>query len=306
MSADGGRPGPGGPVHLPPVSSATPDWAALAEAREQEVRRRRLLRIGGGALAVAVIGGLVAGALVLTRSSGDDRVGPGATASAPRESGGKATGAPATLPGMVLGGSTTIGRTEGHDGPTLVLHGTATGWADSQAPVVDTTRSFTVSAVVRNNAPTGGRAVVTQGTDTYYSFYLGRDYWGTRNQWVFKVQSAAGAQDTTTFQAFSTTRATTGQWTLLTGVYDADAKKITLYVDGVPQQTTAVSGIWDTTGGLQIGRVRYKSKWTDYWDGAISNVQLWDQALPAGAVDALKGSGGTTAGTTAEHSWLLP
>ncbi|GLW53371.1 LamG domain-containing protein [Kitasatospora phosalacinea] len=207
---------------------------------------------------------------------------------------------------MVLGGGATIGRAEGRTGPAMTLYGNAVGWADSQAPVVDTTRSFTVSAMVRNNAPTGGRAVVTQGGDSYYSFYLGRDYWGTHNQWVFKVQTAAGAQDSTTYQAFSTAPATTGRWTLLTGVYDASAKKILLYVDGRLQQSTPVTGIWQTTGGLQLGRVRYQSQWTDFWDGAISDVQVWDRALPASAVGRLQGSGGTTAGTAPDRSWLLP
>lgn len=225
---------------------------------------------------------------------------------------GSATGKPnapaPTLPGLTLGGGAAVGGTAGHTGPTLVLHGNTDGWADSGSPVVDTSRSFTVSAVVRNNAPTGGRAVVTQGGDSYYSFYLGRDDWGTHNQWVFKVQTAAGAQDNTTYQAFSTAAgaATTGRWTLLTGVYDAGAKKITLYVDGVLQQTTAVQGVWQTTGGLQLGRVRYKNTWSDFWDGAISDVQVWDQALPATAVAQLNGSGGTSAGTTAKRSWLLP
>ncbi|MGX4738475.1 LamG-like jellyroll fold domain-containing protein [Kitasatospora griseola] len=225
---------------------------------------------------------------------------------------GSATGKPnapaPTLPGLTLGGGAAVGGTAGHTGPTLVLHGNTDGWADSGSPVVDTSRSFTVSAVVRNNAPTGGRAVVTQGGDSYYSFYLGRDDWGTHNQWVFKVQTAAGAQDNTTYQAFSTAAgaATTGRWTLLTGVYDAGAKKITLYVDGVLQQTTAVQGVWQTTGGLQLGRVRYKNTWSDFWDGAISDVQVWDQALPATAVAQLNGSGGTGAGTTAKRSWLLP
>ncbi|WP_285734063.1 LamG domain-containing protein [Kitasatospora phosalacinea] len=354
MTADGGTPGPGGPAHLPPVST-TPDWAALAEAREREERRRRTLRAAGGALAVAVVAGLVAGALVLTRPSTTPAAAPVGTAqpdgpaptaddtpgaaptidpsagpstgpsAAPSASGsgkptgsptGKATatpgrdkqpsGTPATLPGLLLGGGATIGRTEGHDGPTMVLYGNGVGWADSQTPVVDTSRSFTVSAVVRNNAPTGGRAVVTQGGDSYYSFYLGRDYWGTHNQWVFKVQTAAGAQDNTTYQAFSTAPATTGRWTLLTGVYDASAKKILLYVNGQLQQSTPVTGIWQTTGGLQLGRVRYKSQWTDFWDGAISDVQVWDQALPASAVGRLQGSGGTTAGTAPGRSWLLP
>ncbi|MFD7732609.1 LamG-like jellyroll fold domain-containing protein [Kitasatospora phosalacinea] len=358
MTADGGRPGPGGPAHLPPVSSATPDWAALAEAREREVRRRRALRAGGGALAVAVVAGLVAGALLLTRPSttplavptgtaqpdgpapapatasatggdtpaptgsaapstdpsGSPTAAPSTGPSASRSgkpttgpSGGKQpAGTPAALPGMLLGGGATIGRAEGRTGPAMTLYGNPVGWADSQAPVVDTTRSFTVSAMVRNNAPTGGRAVVTQGGDSYYSFYLGRDYWGTHNQWVFKVQTAAGAQDNTTYQAFSTAPATTGRWTLLTGVYDASAKKILLYVNGQLQQSTPVTGIWQTTGGLQLGRVRYQSQWTDFWDGAISDVQVWDQALSASAVSRLQGSGGTAAGTAPERSWLLP
>ncbi|MFJ8439984.1 LamG domain-containing protein [Kitasatospora griseola] len=360
MTADGGTPGPGGfggrpSYQLPPVTSAAPDWAALAEANEREHRRRRLrLQIGAGALGVALIGGAVATAVALSGPSDNPKnasapavtaqpdgpasgapsadPGPGPSdpasasasasgsaqpsGSASARTGAKPTGsatgkpnAPApTLPGLTLGGGAAVGGTAGHTGPTLVLHGNADGWADSGSPVVDTSRSFTVSAVVRNNAPTGGRAVVTQGSDSYYSFYLGRDDWGAHNQWVFKVQTTAGAQDNTTYQAFSTAAgvATTGQWTLLTGVYDAGAKKITLYVNGVLQETTPVQGVWQTTGGLQLGRVRYKNTWSDFWDGAIADVQVWDQALPATAVAQLNGSGGTGAGTTAKRSWLLP
>ncbi|MFE1321255.1 LamG domain-containing protein [Kitasatospora phosalacinea] len=321
------------------MSGVTPDRAAFAEAREREERRRRALRAGGSALAVAVVAGLVAGALLLTRPSTTplavptgtaqpDGPAPAPSATAPSataptgpssspsgspstaptasRSGKQPAGTPAALPGMVLGGGATIGRAEGRTGPAMTLYGNAVGWADSQTPVVDTTRSFTVSAMVRNNAPTGGRAVVTQGGDSSYSFYLGRDYRGTHDQWVFKVQTAAGAQDSTTYQAFSTAPATTGRWTLLTGVYDASAKKILLYVNGQLQQSTPVTGIWQTTGGLQLGRVRHQSQWTDFWDGAIADVQVWDRALSASAVGRLQGSGGTTAGTAPERSWLLP
>uniref|UniRef100_UPI000539D917 LamG domain-containing protein n=1 Tax=Kitasatospora sp. MBT63 TaxID=1444768 RepID=UPI000539D917 len=208
--------------------------------------------------------------------------------------------------GIALAPAAAVGPTDGHSGSTLVLHGSADGYGQSAGPVVDTGRSFTVSAMVRNNAPTGGRAVVTQGSDSYYSFYLGRDYWDSHNQWVFKVQTAAGAQDNTTYQAFSRGSATTGQWTLLTGVYDAATKKIQLYVDGQLANTTPVTGIWQAGGPLQIGRVRYKSAWTDFWDGAIGDVQVWDRALPAGAVAQLKGTGGTSAGVPATAAWLLP
>jgi len=347
----GGTGGPQ-PAYLPPVSSTTPDWAALAQQHEREDRRRRTVKIGGAALGVLVVGGLVAGALAVQKSGGGGdkpsntaasslAVSPDGPSSAPSGATGSASAsaspsasAPGTPSGVptaskgatgpaapagplrlddrggrypvTLAASSTVGRTDGHNGPTLVLNGSPNGYGQAGRVVVDTGKSFTVSAMVRNNAPSGGRAVVTQGSDAYYSFYLGRDYWGTHNQWSFKVQTAAGAQDNTSVEALSKGNATTGQWTLLTGVYDASAKKIQLYVNGELAQTADVKGIWQTSGPLQIGRVMWKSTWTDYWDGAIANVQVWSQALPAARVVQLSGSGGVSAGVPAYAAWLLP
>jgi hypothetical protein len=147
---------------------------------------------------------------------------------------------------------------------------------------------------------------VSQGTGSYYAFDLGRDYWGTHNQWVFKVQTAAGDSDNTSRLAFSQGPATVGRWTLLTGVYDASAKTISLYVDGTLAQTTAVPGIWQTSGPLQIGRTRYHSAWVDNWNGAIGDIQIWDRALQPSAIAQLTSSTGTSAGVPSAASWLLP
>ncbi|MEO3974191.1 hypothetical protein [Streptomyces sp. CAU 1734] len=49
---------------------STPDWAALADASASRTRRRRRLLIGGGVLAIAAIGGLVATAIVSSQDSG--------------------------------------------------------------------------------------------------------------------------------------------------------------------------------------------------------------------------------------------
>ncbi|GGL74786.1 hypothetical protein GCM10010129_18190 [Streptomyces fumigatiscleroticus] len=48
----------------------TPDWAALAEASEARNKRRRLLFIGGGALATVAVGAAVAVAVVSANGSG--------------------------------------------------------------------------------------------------------------------------------------------------------------------------------------------------------------------------------------------
>ncbi len=54
----------------------TPDWAALAEASEARAKRRRLLFIGGGALATVVIASAVAVAVVSANGSDQAESGP--------------------------------------------------------------------------------------------------------------------------------------------------------------------------------------------------------------------------------------
>ncbi|GFH36135.1 hypothetical protein [Streptomyces pacificus] len=49
-----------------PVSSSTPDWAALADASAARVRRRRWLLIGAGGAATAAVAAIVAMAVVFT------------------------------------------------------------------------------------------------------------------------------------------------------------------------------------------------------------------------------------------------
>ncbi|MFD5100051.1 hypothetical protein [Streptomyces albidochromogenes] len=50
-------------------TSDTPDWAALADASAARARRRRWMYIGGGVLATAVVGAIVATAVVTTNSN---------------------------------------------------------------------------------------------------------------------------------------------------------------------------------------------------------------------------------------------
>ncbi|MCU8590193.1 hypothetical protein [Streptomyces sp. A13(2022)] len=57
-------------------SGSTPDWAALADASEARAKRRRLLFIGGGALATVAIAGAVAVAVVSAGGSDQASDGP--------------------------------------------------------------------------------------------------------------------------------------------------------------------------------------------------------------------------------------
>ena len=59
----------------------SPDWAALADASEARAKRRRLLFIGGGALATVAIGTAVAVAVV--SANGGSQASPGASSQLP-------------------------------------------------------------------------------------------------------------------------------------------------------------------------------------------------------------------------------
>lgn len=95
----GGTPyGSGGPGHDPygnhsaqgSDTGATPDWAALADASAARARRKRLLMVGGGALATVAIAGIVATAIVTSddgKSGGDRADGKQSTAPGPSEPG---------------------------------------------------------------------------------------------------------------------------------------------------------------------------------------------------------------------------
>lgn len=65
----------------PPAWHAEPDWEALAEESRARARRKRLLLIAGGVLAVAAIGGAVSAAVVSANSR--PAASPSATAIAP-------------------------------------------------------------------------------------------------------------------------------------------------------------------------------------------------------------------------------
>ncbi|MFD6321381.1 hypothetical protein ACFWOL_00605 [Streptomyces sp. NPDC058442] len=83
-------------------NSQSPDWAALAEASETRHKRRRLLLIGGGAIATVAIGTAVAVAVVSANGSNQAAGGPSsqvpATADLPSPSGATPSFAPTSAP----------------------------------------------------------------------------------------------------------------------------------------------------------------------------------------------------------------
>jgi len=68
-------------------------------------------------------------------------------------------------------------------------------------------------------------------------------------------------------------------WTHLTGVYDASAGQLRLYVGGILRATTAYTTAWPATGGLTIGRARVNGTAAHFAGGAIDDVRAFAGAL---------------------------
>ncbi|MEV5493374.1 LamG-like jellyroll fold domain-containing protein [Streptomyces bobili] len=173
----------------------------------------------------------------------------------------------------------------------LILNGT-TGYAATTGTVLDTSLSYTVSAWVRVD-PDVSRTmtVLTQTPESGSPFPLkyipfGLSYaGGGANTWSMSVLASDG-----TIHKASAQRATPrAVWTHVAGVHDAVTHQISLYLNGVLQTTVDAGTVWKATGPLQIGRGIWADAYTDYLQGSVDEVAVWQGALPKEAVAAEAG-----------------
>jgi hypothetical protein len=305
------------PPFTPSPSSTEPDWAALADQHEAQSRRSHRFRVIGIVLAACVLGAGV-GLLAVdafhgksaTKASGSPS--PSRPSSSPSH---KPSDSP-TVPGqpnlladrsgeaaLAMGPDAGIGPVSG--GYVLRLRSDGNSYAQSAEPLVDVARTFSISAWVYNQAGTGTRTAFSQGDGTSFSFDIGCGVTGTGTKyWFFSVQTAEGGADSTTRQVVSQPTHTVGKWAFLTATYDATKHTIALFVDGVSVGSTEVPRIWSGPGPFQVGRNRHHGMWDEYWNGVIGHIQVWDSALSAADVAALKDNKGTLSAKPL-HSWLV-
>ncbi|MFI7231534.1 LamG-like jellyroll fold domain-containing protein [Nonomuraea angiospora] len=191
-----------------------------------------------------------------------------------------ATGAfPATVRGGV-----TLGM-DGITGTAMQVNGT-TGYASTAGPVLDTTKSFSVSAWARLPDDKQGRAgvVATQIGDIRPGFEL--YYSASYDRWVFNRFSANTA-DATITRATGTAAPQGGEWAHLVGVYDAVAKEIKLYVNGRLQQATPFTTPWQASGIMQIGAGAYDAQARSFFSGEIDDVRAFDRIVTEDEVGEL-------------------
>jgi RHS repeat-associated protein len=172
---------------------------------------------------------------------------------------------PATTSGGVTW-STAQGGSAAFDG---------TGTITTSQPVLDTSRSFTVSAWAMLNNKSSDQVVAAAAGNNAGAFRL--MYQATADRWDFEASSADTASPTYAY-ARSNSAPATATWTHLVGVYDASAGTLKLYVNGTLQTTTA-TGVtaWQAQGPFDIGHVRGGSK----LNGGVDDVQVYQRVLTA-------------------------
>lgn len=156
------------------------------------------------------------------------------------------------------------------------------GVASTASGVVNTASDFTVTAWVRLNSKDHWQAAVSQAGSTASGFYLG--YVNDIDRWTFgmpETDTGAYALDSVAASAAPTV----GQWSHLTGVYQASTRKMTFYVDGVQQGSPVTRNTpWSATGPTMIGAVRWYGMSVNFLNGDVDEVRLYNRALAGGEI----------------------
>ncbi|MEU6240046.1 LamG domain-containing protein [Streptomyces sp. NPDC047024] len=162
-------------------------------------------------------------------------------------------------------------------GPGAAKFNGTTAYLSTSGAVLDTTKSFTVSAWARLTRKDVNYTVLSQagtnasGFQLYYSSYS--------NAWLFN-RHQTDTVDPVITRSYGTKPPVLNTWTHLAGVYDAANQTIQLYVNGVPQGApVAFTTPWKASGGLQIGRLWYQTGGRENFAGTIDEVKVWSRAL---------------------------
>ncbi|MCX4527329.1 MULTISPECIES: LamG domain-containing protein [unclassified Streptomyces] len=310
------------PAYGYPRYPAEPDWEALSERAETQRRRKRLWAWGGAATVLALLAGggaylLAAGGPGTTPEAKNGRpTAPASGSGSPKPGASDPSKNPALVAGEpkvirdVYGG---VGLRMGDDASVVPLgskhevkmRANSKSYAQASERVVETTRSFTVTARVYNLAEKTSRIAVSQGDGESFTFELGGDQVNGRLTWVFRVQTGDQGASSTARTVAAEGPAPKKVRTTLTATYDAGKKTIALYVDGKPAgKPEQVSGIWQGPGPFQLGRARHHGLWSGAWSGSMDRVRVFDTALSAEQVAAYQ-AGKLDPAVKPSHSWLV-
>ncbi|GAA1438596.1 LamG domain-containing protein [Nocardiopsis tropica] len=163
---------------------------------------------------------------------------------------------------------------------------TSEGHLRTEGPVVDTSGTFTISAWVRLDDTGEDAVAVSQDGEHLSGFQLGYD--ADEDAWVFQRAGQDAPNAGFDHRATSTAPAQAGIWTRLTGSSDPATGELSLYVDGVHQETVDQVSEGTTEGAFVLGGGLAGGEFAGTWPGAIDDVLAWNR-LPVTQDDAASG-----------------
>ncbi|MEV4757824.1 LamG-like jellyroll fold domain-containing protein [Micromonospora sp. NPDC049559] len=160
---------------------------------------------------------------------------------------------------------------------------TGTATLHSNGPLIDTTKSFSLSVWVK---PTGAGGVIASEDGAHSSRFI---IWDNQDDNTWRFGMATGDTNGWTYdQAIAPAGAQLGVWTHLVAVFSAETNTMSLYVNNLLVDTAyhnpAVT--WPSTGNFAIGRYLNNGAPVSYYSGQVSNVQAWASALTSTQVGA--------------------
>lgn len=172
--------------------------------------------------------------------------------------------------------------TDGPRGGALWLDGTD-GYAATGTRLDTVGGDYSVAARVRllPEDMKGIHTAVSQDGDRSSTFYL--QYSAPDGNFAFSVPGARAVAGKDAGAA----EPKAGQWYQLTGTYDHEHHRLRIYVNGRLAGSRHASSTVKPTGGVVIGRAKFRGRATDFWRGGIADVHVYDRELTPREVRAL-------------------
>ncbi|MGW5396562.1 LamG domain-containing protein [Streptomyces sp. NPDC003952] len=179
----------------------------------------------------------------------------------------------------------------GMDGPSGKIDraarfdGTANAYADANKTVLDTSKSFSVSAWVKPSNLGRDLTVVSQDGVGEPGFVLGYD--AVAKTWQFTTPSS-DVEALGEWKALATgVTPVKDQWVLLTGVYDSKTGKQQLYVGTELKGEVQRRAPWSSFGSFQIGRNVAKTGYENAFEGDLAQIRVFDRILAPGQLSEM-------------------
>ncbi|WP_327655448.1 LamG domain-containing protein [Streptomyces sp. NBC_00483] len=168
---------------------------------------------------------------------------------------------------------------EGPEGGALRLNGTS-GYASTNTSLDTAGKDYSVAARVRLTEQNlkGMHTALSQEGDKNSAFFL--QYSGQDQNFAFSFPGARTVAE-------SSEEPKADRWYHLTGTYSQKDHRMRIYVDGKLAGTRVASSSVKPTGSVMIGRGKFGGKATDYWNGDIADVHVYDRELTSREVSTL-------------------